>query len=361
MDFTGPTKPNTRICPILFARQHQNQQSTPSILTSPPEQATRLITLSQQKLSAESNNANPSLRHCLAHHRLLTKSIYEAKADMRVYLDEIVEYESDSEDEEDEDAVFDEHVESVGFLHDLLHDVRVVDGDNEIESMLFHEEPMVRQEDDFLPHPATQTHLSPPPGIPVPSSMTLPMPMPKPTPMPVPKYMPTSTATTTTHRPRSKIPRPSFSSKMASAESFISEEDKASNGHTPDPGASAGGVSPSATVNSTSPSTSNPPLLSNTPVTTEGENKSTAVTNQVPARLAPAPLPTFTSINRTTSTPNPSATSKSSSTSKPAHPIKDKIVNTVKGLVKRRNSSPSSLPMPSPEFILSSPTNSGPV
>ncbi|KAL4957096.1 hypothetical protein BDW69DRAFT_157150 [Aspergillus filifer] len=365
VDFTLPTKPNTRIPPILLARKHQTQPSiSTSLSTSQPEQATHLINLSQKKLSAEANNADPSLRRCLAHHRLLTKSIFEAKSDMRVYLDEIVEYESDSEDDEDEDedAVFDEHVEVVGMFHRDNDNVTVVDEENEAKAMLLHEEGSVQHDEVFLAHPDTHPsrHLTPPPGLPVPSGMAVSLPMP----MPVSTYAPTSTASTLTHKhkPRSKTPRASFSSKLGSdddddeGDASKNKNKSGSTGAVPCPGASAGGVSDSLSRDSATANTS--PIPNQSRSSPHGTR--TAATDEldertpdtIPASLLPRPslssLPTSTTIDRTSSAPTPTPTSKS------AHPIKDKIVNTVKGLVKRRNSSPSCLPKPSIESISAS-------
>ncbi|KAL4959283.1 uncharacterized protein BDV14DRAFT_184927 [Aspergillus stella-maris] len=345
VDFTRPTKPNTRIPPILLARKHHNQ-TQPSISTSPPsqsEQATHIINLSQRKLSAESNNADPSLRRCLAHHRLLTKSIFEAKSDMKVYFDE-VEYESDSEDEEDEDAVFDEHVEVVGTFHMDNDNVRVVDEESDAEAMLFHEEPTVHQEEAIL------SHLNPPPGLPIPSNMAVTMPMS----MPVSAYTPTSTASTLTHHPRPKTSRLSFSSKIDPTSGIAPGDQKASNGLAASVEPSAGRVSSDVIPNSnSSPNPSNPALC-------DEVDKST--TDTAPTPMSPRPplssLPSFTPVNRTSSAPEP--TSTSTSPAKTPHPIKSKIVNTVKGLVKRRNSSPSCLPMPSIEPTTTSPTSAEP-
>ncbi|KAL4794121.1 hypothetical protein BDV19DRAFT_390633 [Aspergillus venezuelensis] len=344
VDFTRPTKPNTRIPPILLARKHQNQNQ-PSISTSPPqpEQATHIINLSQRKLFAESNNADPSLRRCLAHHRLLTKSIFEAKSDMKVYFDE-VEYESDSEDEEDEDAVFDEHVEVVGMFHRDNDNVRVVDEESDAEAMLFHEEPMVHQEEVILSRPDTHPSglLTPPPGLPVPSNMAVTMPMSMS--MSVSAYTPTSTASTLTHQPRSKISRPSFSSKIDSDHSVPRIDNNATHEHPANPEPPASGVSADVTPSSTSPFTSTSTTRVLDSENTK-EDETVADTTTLPPRPPLSSLPTLTSTGRTTSSAPKDVHSTSPSSQKGAHPIKDKFVSTVKGLVKRRNSSPSCLPM----------------
>ncbi|KAL5040931.1 hypothetical protein BDW71DRAFT_192799, partial [Aspergillus fruticulosus] len=94
------TKPNTRIPPILAAGKTSNLNSATSTTTTTAEPPfSRVATLSKQKLSAEVASGDPDLRRCLGHHRLLTRSLYEAKEDMKRYLEEVLE--SESEDDED--------------------------------------------------------------------------------------------------------------------------------------------------------------------------------------------------------------------------------------------------------------------
>ncbi|KAL6231893.1 hypothetical protein BDW75DRAFT_31058 [Aspergillus navahoensis] len=96
-----PTKPNTRIPPILAAGKASNLNPATSTTTTTAEPPfSRLATLSKQKLFAEAATGDPDLRRCLGHHRLLNRSLDEAKEDMKRYLDEVLESESD-DDEED--------------------------------------------------------------------------------------------------------------------------------------------------------------------------------------------------------------------------------------------------------------------
>ncbi|KAL2844168.1 hypothetical protein BJY01DRAFT_248289 [Aspergillus pseudoustus] len=97
--FSHAPKPNTRIPPILFARQKNKEETA----TTASARCTKLATLSKQKLSKETSTGDPDLRRCLGHHRLLRRSIQEAQEDMKRYLGEVVQYESDSDDEEEEE------------------------------------------------------------------------------------------------------------------------------------------------------------------------------------------------------------------------------------------------------------------
>ncbi|KAL2861931.1 hypothetical protein BJX68DRAFT_223517, partial [Aspergillus pseudodeflectus] len=82
--FTHPPKPNTRIPPILVARQNQERE------TSTNMRCTKLADLSKQKLWKETSTGDPDLRRCLGHHRLLRRSVQEAQEDMKRYLGEVV-------------------------------------------------------------------------------------------------------------------------------------------------------------------------------------------------------------------------------------------------------------------------------
>ncbi|KAL4928926.1 uncharacterized protein BDV17DRAFT_263105 [Aspergillus undulatus] len=286
---THSTKPNARIPPILLARQ--STSPTPSAKT-----ASYLVTISKQKLSDEASLPEPDLRRCLGHHALLTKTTLEAKEDMKRYL-EVVEYETDSEDDEeeyDEEAVVDE-VEMFN-----IDNVKIVDGDSEVEDMLFHEEPMVQQEEDVhVPH--VVTHPRPPPGIPVLMAVSMPMPM----------ATSFTMASTETYRPMTRIPRPTSISTSSQRSKTAPSRDKDPyvvrvQEEIVDIDADALTHGPDIDVPGSSCSSSTPSF----------EN-----------------LPSFTSISK--ATPSPSSTSTST-------PVKDKILNTVRGLVRRRNSSPSS-------------------
>jgi hypothetical protein len=70
---------------------------------------TKLADLSKQKLWKETSTGDPDLRRCLGHHRLLRRSVQEAQEDMKRYLGEVVEYEDDSDDEQ-EDEIDVEHM-----------------------------------------------------------------------------------------------------------------------------------------------------------------------------------------------------------------------------------------------------------
>ncbi|KAL3441294.1 hypothetical protein BJX65DRAFT_256086 [Aspergillus insuetus] len=96
--FSHAPKPNTRIPPILIARQNQEQETATNM------RCTKLADLSKQKLWKETSTGDPDLRRCLGHHRLLRRSIQEAQEDMKRYLGEVVEYEDDSDDEDDIDV-----------------------------------------------------------------------------------------------------------------------------------------------------------------------------------------------------------------------------------------------------------------
>ncbi|KAJ0421274.1 hypothetical protein BJY00DRAFT_110388 [Aspergillus carlsbadensis] len=96
--FTHAPKPNTRIPPILIARQNKEQETATGL------QCTKLADLSKQKLWKEASTGDPDLRRCLGHHRLLRRSIQEAQEDMKRYLGEVVEYEDETDDEDEIDV-----------------------------------------------------------------------------------------------------------------------------------------------------------------------------------------------------------------------------------------------------------------
>ncbi|KAI9369652.1 hypothetical protein BJX61DRAFT_518671 [Aspergillus egyptiacus] len=109
--FTRPSKPNTRIPPILLARRPSSSSSSSSNSSSKsPSQPAHLASLSKRKLALETATPDPDLRRCLGHHRLLRRSIVEAQAAMRRYMDEVLESDSDDDDldsdsdDDDEDS-----------------------------------------------------------------------------------------------------------------------------------------------------------------------------------------------------------------------------------------------------------------
>ncbi|KAL3478912.1 hypothetical protein BJX99DRAFT_93327 [Aspergillus californicus] len=108
--FTHPTQPNMRIPPILVAHQRANSNSntntnsTKSTTFTPKSSSTHLATISKRKLKLETSSGSPDLRKCLAHHRLLQRSMQQAREEMKRYLEEVLESdsESDTEDEDEE-------------------------------------------------------------------------------------------------------------------------------------------------------------------------------------------------------------------------------------------------------------------
>ncbi|KAL5001731.1 hypothetical protein BDV10DRAFT_159623 [Aspergillus recurvatus] len=97
------TKPNTRIPPILAAGKASKlnpaaSTTTTTTTTTAEPSFSRLATLSKQRLSAEAASGDPDLRRCLGHHGLLTRSLYKAKEDMKRYLEEVLESESEDDD-----------------------------------------------------------------------------------------------------------------------------------------------------------------------------------------------------------------------------------------------------------------------
>ncbi|KAL4786588.1 hypothetical protein BJX76DRAFT_354953 [Aspergillus varians] len=98
--FTHPSKPNTRIPPILVARHSTTENTT--------EQFSHLAALSKQKLYNEASTRDPDLRRCIGHHRLLHRSIQEVKDDMKRYLEDVLESESDSDSEDEDDDIIQE-------------------------------------------------------------------------------------------------------------------------------------------------------------------------------------------------------------------------------------------------------------
>ncbi|KAL4744087.1 hypothetical protein BDV11DRAFT_176863 [Aspergillus similis] len=134
-----PTKRNTRIPPILAAGKASSFSPVSSSTTAEPI-FSRIATLSRQKLSAEAAGGDPDLRRCLGHHRLLTRSVHEAKEGMKRYLEEMLE--SESEDDDDiygeyefgkgevlfqEDVFVDEEDDDEDELHDEDEDEDVED------------------------------------------------------------------------------------------------------------------------------------------------------------------------------------------------------------------------------------------
>jgi hypothetical protein len=132
--FTHAPKPNTRIPPILIARQNQEQETATNL------RCTKLADLSKQKLWKEASTGDPDLRRCLGHHRLLRRSVQEAQEDMKRYLGKVVEYEDDSDDEDEIDEI---DVEGMAVEEQGVED-EVVDEEEE-EEELFDESPEVQE------------------------------------------------------------------------------------------------------------------------------------------------------------------------------------------------------------------------
>ncbi|OJI97937.1 hypothetical protein ASPVEDRAFT_439315 [Aspergillus versicolor CBS 583.65] len=104
--FSQPSKPNTRIPPILIARQNQALEQTTKANVVPQDQFSRLASLSKHRLYREAQTGDPDLRRCIGHHQLLCRTIMEAKDGMKRYLEDVLESESDSDSEsDDEDEV----------------------------------------------------------------------------------------------------------------------------------------------------------------------------------------------------------------------------------------------------------------
>ncbi|OJJ63031.1 hypothetical protein ASPSYDRAFT_679421 [Aspergillus sydowii CBS 593.65] len=103
--FSQPSKPNTRIPPIIMARQTRGREQAKANVP-PQDQFSRLAALSKQRLYREAQTGDPDLRRCIGHHRLLCRTIQEAKDSMKRYMDDVLESESDSDsDIEDEDEI----------------------------------------------------------------------------------------------------------------------------------------------------------------------------------------------------------------------------------------------------------------
>ncbi|KAL2870141.1 uncharacterized protein BJX67DRAFT_307928 [Aspergillus lucknowensis] len=103
--FADPPSPNTRIPPILLARATQKNATQTDIDSDPysTKRRTHLAALSKQKLSAETATGDPDLRRCLGHHRLLRRSMQETHDDMKRYLDEALESDSEGEDDAEDE------------------------------------------------------------------------------------------------------------------------------------------------------------------------------------------------------------------------------------------------------------------
>ncbi|KAL4883841.1 hypothetical protein BJY04DRAFT_216175 [Aspergillus karnatakaensis] len=157
--FTHAPKPNTRIPPILLARQSQSQSTSSKAITEPEYQYTHLATLSKAKLSTEISAPDPDLRKCVGHHRLLRRSVHEAQEDMKRYLEEVLESDSDSgedQDEEEEEEVFDE-------------DEDIFSGSEGEEDEIFETGPTITEK-EVVPSLSTarQIRIQPPRSVPTP-------------------------------------------------------------------------------------------------------------------------------------------------------------------------------------------------
>ena len=192
-----PTKPNTRIPPILVAGKASSL--SPNLTTAEPP-FSRIATLSRQKLSAEAARGDPDLRRCLGHHHLLTRSLYEAKQGMKRYLEEVLE--SESEDDED---IYGEYEFGKGEV--LLQEDEFVDDeddddleDEDEDEDIEDECPTVEEEEVVAP-PASITVSSDPAADPAPApnpDTSLKDQFPAPVPQPVPASMvPSSNSSST--------------------------------------------------------------------------------------------------------------------------------------------------------------------
>jgi hypothetical protein len=155
-----PSKSNTRIPPILAAGK-ASSLSLNSTTTAEPT-FSRIATVSRQKLSAEAARGDPDLRRCLGHHRLLARSLYEAKEGLKRYLEEVLE--SESEDDED---IYGEYEFGKGEV--LLQEDEPVDDDDDDDDEHKDEHkdedecPTVEEEEVVLP-PASISGVSPDPA-----------------------------------------------------------------------------------------------------------------------------------------------------------------------------------------------------
>ncbi|KAL4972958.1 hypothetical protein BDW66DRAFT_113094 [Aspergillus desertorum] len=144
------TKPNTRIPPILAAGKASNLNPATFTTTTAEPPSSRLTTLSKQKLSAEAATGDPDLRRCLGHQCLFARSLHKAKEDMKRYLEEVLESESDNDDEEDLYGEYDFGKGEVLFQEDEIAD----DEDDESEECK-DECPTLEEADVVVPPPAT--------------------------------------------------------------------------------------------------------------------------------------------------------------------------------------------------------------
>ncbi|KAL4751319.1 hypothetical protein BDW72DRAFT_173831 [Aspergillus terricola var. indicus] len=147
-----PTKPNTRIPPIIAAGKASSFSPISTTTAEPP--FSRIATLSRQKLSAEAARGDPDLRRCLGHHRLLARSLYEAKEGMKRYLEEVLESESEDED------IYGEYEFGKGEV--LLQEDEFVDDEDDDEDEHEDEDEDV---DDELPTVEEEEVVAPPPSI----------------------------------------------------------------------------------------------------------------------------------------------------------------------------------------------------
>ncbi|KAL4902175.1 hypothetical protein BDW74DRAFT_158723 [Aspergillus multicolor] len=185
-----PPKRNTRIPPILAAgmattttarpsnlNPNTNSDPNPSLPTRPDTASARLVTLSKQKLDVEASTPEPDLRRCLGHHSLLMRSWIEAQADMKRYLEDVLE--SDSDDDDDMYGDYDFGKGEVLFAG--CEDVDIdMDGNRDVHTEVFEcddaddeDSPSVEEEEIVLP---ARSHTSVPAvsvsevGTPVPRS-----------------------------------------------------------------------------------------------------------------------------------------------------------------------------------------------
>ncbi|KAL4914587.1 hypothetical protein BDW62DRAFT_190149 [Aspergillus aurantiobrunneus] len=100
-----PPKSNTRIPPIILARQttKNKNKDTGTNTNSQRPQFSHLAILSKQKLYREASTGDPDLRRCIGHHRLLRRTLQEAKDDMKRYLDDVLESNEDSDSDSGEE------------------------------------------------------------------------------------------------------------------------------------------------------------------------------------------------------------------------------------------------------------------
>ncbi|BCS21183.1 uncharacterized protein APUU_21615S [Aspergillus puulaauensis] len=150
--FSQPSKPNTRIPPILMARQTQAlEQTTTKANVAAQDQFSRLAALSKQRLYREGATGDPDLRRCIGHHQLLCRTIMEAKDHMKRYLEDVLESESDSDsDSEDEDEILYEK-------GPVYTEYPQTDEDEGVEGLLFPPKKQPQQPPQQLQQPPTGT------------------------------------------------------------------------------------------------------------------------------------------------------------------------------------------------------------